>query len=197
MVETLWLTDTVRRGRPTVLDEVRQGLGVVETGLMDVVRTGAVGHQPLEHTNQRALTQFADAARRHLDLAAATHEDPRFVERALDLLHPFEVASGVIAECVAQLVDVDVFQRCVGTVHLQRALQVIELGKPLDRFEAFRQAELLVNAIQEAITQTSRPEFRVVDFSAQDDHVHLIIEAQDAEALSRGAAVCLAWLKNT
>ncbi len=36
-VETLWLTDSVRRGRPTVLDEVRQGLGVVDSGLMDVV----------------------------------------------------------------------------------------------------------------------------------------------------------------
>jgi phosphoenolpyruvate carboxylase len=36
-VETFWLTDTVRRGRPTVFDEVRQGLGVVESGLMDVV----------------------------------------------------------------------------------------------------------------------------------------------------------------
>jgi phosphoenolpyruvate carboxylase len=36
-VETFWLTDIVRRGRPTVLDEVRQGLRVVESGLMDVV----------------------------------------------------------------------------------------------------------------------------------------------------------------
>jgi phosphoenolpyruvate carboxylase len=37
IVETIWLTDSVRRGRPTVLDEVRQGLGVVDSGLMDVV----------------------------------------------------------------------------------------------------------------------------------------------------------------
>ena len=36
-VETFWLTDTVRAARPTVLDEVRQGLGLVETRLFDVV----------------------------------------------------------------------------------------------------------------------------------------------------------------
>jgi phosphoenolpyruvate carboxylase len=36
-VETFWLTDIVRRGRPTVIDEVRQGLRVVGNGLMDVV----------------------------------------------------------------------------------------------------------------------------------------------------------------
>jgi phosphoenolpyruvate carboxylase len=36
-VETFWLSDTVRRGRPTVVDEVRQGLGMVESGVMDVV----------------------------------------------------------------------------------------------------------------------------------------------------------------
>ena len=36
-IETFWLSDTVRRGRPTVLDEVRQGLGMVESGIMDVV----------------------------------------------------------------------------------------------------------------------------------------------------------------
>ena len=36
-VETLWLSDTIRETRPTVLDEVRQGLGVVEGSLLDVV----------------------------------------------------------------------------------------------------------------------------------------------------------------
>jgi putative transposase len=42
-------------------------------------------------------------------------------------------------------------------------------------------------AVQEAIRRASRPEFRVLEFSAQDDHVHLIVEAQDEQALSRGA----------
>ena len=36
-VETFWLTDTVRGHRPTVLDEVRQGLGLVEKRLLAVV----------------------------------------------------------------------------------------------------------------------------------------------------------------
>ncbi len=35
-VETFWLTDTVRGRRPTVLDEVHQGLDVVEGALFDV-----------------------------------------------------------------------------------------------------------------------------------------------------------------
>jgi phosphoenolpyruvate carboxylase len=36
-VESFWLTSTVRLARPTVLDEVRQGLGMVEDRLLDVV----------------------------------------------------------------------------------------------------------------------------------------------------------------
>ena len=36
-IETLWLTETIRSARPTVLDEVRQGLGVVEDRLLAVV----------------------------------------------------------------------------------------------------------------------------------------------------------------
>ncbi|QEL20378.1 phosphoenolpyruvate carboxylase [Limnoglobus roseus] len=36
-VESLWLTDAVRSNRPSVLDEVRQVLGLVETRLLDVV----------------------------------------------------------------------------------------------------------------------------------------------------------------
>ncbi len=36
-VETLWLSDTIRESRPSVEDEVRQGLGVVEENLLEVV----------------------------------------------------------------------------------------------------------------------------------------------------------------
>lgn len=36
-VETFWLSDTVRSNRPTVLDEVKQGLDIVEDTLLDVV----------------------------------------------------------------------------------------------------------------------------------------------------------------
>jgi phosphoenolpyruvate carboxylase len=36
-VETFWLSETIREARPTVLDEVRQGLELVEERLLDVV----------------------------------------------------------------------------------------------------------------------------------------------------------------
>jgi REP element-mobilizing transposase RayT len=46
-------------------------------------------------------------------------------------------------------------------------------------------------AVREAIREASRSPavgdaFRVVQFSLQDNHVHLIVEARDADALSRG-----------
>ncbi|HEY3359283.1 MAG TPA: transposase [Polyangia bacterium] len=41
-------------------------------------------------------------------------------------------------------------------------------------------------AVEAAIAAASRPEFRVVEFSVQGDHLHLIIEAHDREALMRG-----------
>ncbi|WP_394831324.1 transposase [Pendulispora rubella] len=42
--------------------------------------------------------------------------------------------------------------------------------------------DLLVQSIREA----SRAEFRVVQFSVQYDHIHLIVEGHDKESLSRG-----------
>jgi len=39
-----------------------------------------------------------------------------------------------------------------------------------------------------------RRTFRVVEFSVQTDHLHLIVEAQTARALSRGMQGLLAWL---
>jgi putative transposase len=48
-------------------------------------------------------------------------------------------------------------------------------------------SERVFPAVRKAIAQASRAEFRVVHFSAQDDHLHLIVEAQDATALSSGA----------
>src|SRR5204862_2169120 len=42
-------------------------------------------------------------------------------------------------------------------------------------------------AVRDALRQASRAEFRVVQFSVQDDHLHLIVEAQDAGNLSAGA----------
>lgn len=42
-------------------------------------------------------------------------------------------------------------------------------------------------AIREGLRAASRAEFRVLHFSVQRDHVHLLVEAQDVLALSSGA----------
>jgi len=47
-------------------------------------------------------------------------------------------------------------------------------------------AEMLSAAFEDAVRRTKRDDFRIVEFSVQDDHLHLIIEADDKSALSRG-----------
>ena len=41
--------------------------------------------------------------------------------------------------------------------------------------------------LRNAIAAASRDDFRVLHFSVQDDHVHLIVEADDGRALCAGA----------
>jgi putative transposase len=48
-------------------------------------------------------------------------------------------------------------------------------------------APRLFQAIRESVRAGSRNTFRIVHFSVQGDHVHLVVEAQDAGALSSGA----------
>jgi len=40
--------------------------------------------------------------------------------------------------------------------------------------------------VRRAIAKASRPAFRVVEFSMQNDHAHFIVEARDKDTLSRG-----------
>src|SRR4051794_29954064 len=47
-------------------------------------------------------------------------------------------------------------------------------------------AQTLYPAFERAVRRTERDDFRVVEFSVQDDHVHLIVEADDNDALARG-----------
>jgi REP-associated tyrosine transposase len=47
-------------------------------------------------------------------------------------------------------------------------------------------AQVLFAAFLRAFRGTRRTDFRIVEFSVQNDHVHLIVEADDNEALSRG-----------
>lgn len=46
--------------------------------------------------------------------------------------------------------------------------------------------ELLYKAFEDALRRTRREDFRIVEFSVQDNHVHLIVEADDNDALARG-----------
>jgi REP element-mobilizing transposase RayT len=47
-------------------------------------------------------------------------------------------------------------------------------------------AQTLYGAFERAVRRTRRPDFRVVEFSVQDDHLHLKVEADDNDALARG-----------
>jgi putative transposase len=46
--------------------------------------------------------------------------------------------------------------------------------------------EVLYAAFERAFRTTRREDFRIVEFSVQDDHVHMIVEADDNDALARG-----------
>ena len=46
--------------------------------------------------------------------------------------------------------------------------------------------QTLFRAFDRAFRDTRREDFRIVEFSVQDDHVHLLVEADDSAALSRG-----------
>ena len=50
---------------------------------------------------------------------------------------------------------------------------------------SFRRETLYV-AFERAFRRTRRDDFRIVEFSVQDDHVHLLVEADDNDALARG-----------
>ena len=47
-------------------------------------------------------------------------------------------------------------------------------------------AQTLFRAFEKALRTTRREDFRVVEYSIQADHLHLIVEADDNDALARG-----------
>jgi putative transposase len=47
-------------------------------------------------------------------------------------------------------------------------------------------SELLYNQIREAVRLTRREDFRIVEYSVQRDHVHMLVEAESAAALAAG-----------
>lgn len=50
---------------------------------------------------------------------------------------------------------------------------------------SFREPALYL-AFEQSVRLTQRPDFRIVEFSVQTNHLHLIVEAQSNEALARG-----------
>ena len=46
--------------------------------------------------------------------------------------------------------------------------------------------QVLYAAFERAFRTTRRDDFRIVEFSVQDNHVHMIVEADDKDALARG-----------
>ena len=47
-------------------------------------------------------------------------------------------------------------------------------------------SQVLTSALEDALRLTVRPDFRLVEHSIQHDHVHLAVEADNADALARG-----------
>src|SRR4051812_37878499 len=47
-------------------------------------------------------------------------------------------------------------------------------------------AQTLYAAFERAVRRTRREDFRIVEFSVQDNHLHLIVEADDSDSLARG-----------
>jgi REP element-mobilizing transposase RayT len=56
----------------------------------------------------------------------------------------------------------------------------------LVREAAWLRAQPVFERVCAALKKASGEEFRVLHFSAQNDHLHLVVEAEDARALSRG-----------
>jgi len=57
--------------------------------------------------------------------------------------------------------------------------------RAVDGLPSFRTPNLYA-AFEKAVRLTRRPDFRIVEFSVQDNHLHLVIEADEAAARARG-----------
>ena len=68
---------------------------------------------------------------------------------------------------------------------LSRHTPLLVTLKAQPHLPSFRE-EVLLKALMRAVRLTRREDFRIVEFSIQADHLHLIVEAEDKSALSRG-----------
>ena len=72
-------------------------------------------------------------------------------------------------------------------------LVTIKLVEGLPRLREWNEGRVVVHCIREA----QRPDFRIIHYSIQSDHVHLIIEADDRDALARGMKGCNGQIART
>src|SRR4051794_8931477 len=69
-------------------------------------------------------------------------------------------------------------------LHLRREPAHVTLRRR-DLLPSLREPSLFL-ALRSAVARTARTWFRVVEFSFQSNHVHLIVEASDTSSLSKG-----------
>ncbi len=81
--------------------------------------------------------------------------------------------------------------RRVGVPHRRRELHVARhpvhvTMRAREGLPSFRSDRLLLAAMRSSIAASEKDGFRVVHFSIQSNHLHLIVEAENEQALSRG-----------
>ena len=81
--------------------------------------------------------------------------------------------------------------RKVGVPHRRRAPHLARNPvhvtlRAREGLPSFRSDRLLFEALRNSIAVSEKTGFRVVHFSVQSNHLHLIVEADDEQALSRG-----------
>jgi REP element-mobilizing transposase RayT len=74
---------------------------------------------------------------------------------------------------------------CARTAHYHS--HPVHITLRAQRRAPYLRAELAFLALRKGIAKASRENFRILHFSVQLDHVHLIVEAHDRHALSSGA----------
>jgi len=57
--------------------------------------------------------------------------------------------------------------------------------RAVEALRSFRSGRVF-RTVRSALAASSRGRFRVIEFSVQDDHIHLITEAADGRALAGG-----------
>ena len=120
--------------------------------------------EPLENLGQGALTELAHTAWGEFQSSARPNQDTRFLQCALDLTQPVEVAPGLLAEQLSNALGIDVGQARPRVVLSQRLLQLFEGSEIVDRGQPLRQSHRLgaihLHRLPPTQTGSERPQVR-------------------------------------